>query len=337
VHQEAAGAGDAGDHLGEVGGAAGWQGFQGRRLDAERGLAAAVAPGDQLVDEATPVVDAVEVAGAAQDQGLVEGGLEVAVVGLDRAVLVRLAGIVAAGRHFVVGAERLVAPGDVLGGGAVEIAVGGREAAGAMLERDAAQGPEGVLQVLGQGGEALAAEHDSGVLPAAIGQDEMVEPVREGLAGDGDAEVRGIGEVGQRHPAGRWHLAEDDVPLLAVQGAPVAHPPLQGPSDAIIGEGVRVGHLQMAQQGDGLHRRIVLQDRQQQRLPDRGERIGNRAAALGPALGGQAGGGLDPASGALTEARPGGGGALATTTSVLHVGSHLLVGDGFARHVGTSA
>jgi hypothetical protein len=37
-----------------------------------------------------------------------------------------------------------------------------------------------------------------------------------------------------------------------------------------------------------------------------------------------------------TAACPGGGGALAMTMSVLHVGSHLLVGDGFARHVGTS-
>jgi hypothetical protein len=55
-----------------------------------------------------------------------------------------------------VGAERLVAAGDVLGGGTVEVAVGGREAVGAMLERGAAQGPEGVLEVLGEGGEALA-------------------------------------------------------------------------------------------------------------------------------------------------------------------------------------
>ena len=70
MHQEAAGAGDAGDHLGEVCGTAGWQGFQSRCLDPERGLAAAVAPGNELVDEAAPVVEAGEVAGAAQDQGL---------------------------------------------------------------------------------------------------------------------------------------------------------------------------------------------------------------------------------------------------------------------------
>ena len=43
---------------------------------------------------------------------------------------------------------------------------------------------------------------------------------------------------------------------------------------------------------------------------------------------------VDPARSALAEAGPGGGGALTVATSVLHVRSHLLVGDGFARHEG---
>lgn len=313
VHQEAAGAGDAGDHLGEIGGAAGWQALQGGRLDPECGLAAAVAPGDELVDEAAPVGEAGEVARAAQDQGLVEGGLEVAVVGLDRAVLVRLAGVVAAGRHAVVDTEGLIAAGDVLGRHAVEVTVRGREAVGAMLARNAAQRPEGVLQVLAQGGEALAAKHDGDMLPAAIGENEMVEPVGQGLTGDGDGEFPGVDEVRQRHPAGLGHPTEDDVPFRAMQGAPVAHPPLQGPPYPVVGEAIRVGHLQMAQQGDGLHRRVVLQDRQQHRLPHRGKWIGDGAAALGLALGWQLGIGLDPAGGTLTEACASGGGALAVT------------------------
>ena len=57
-----------------------------------------------------------------------------------------------------------------------------------MLARDAAEGPERVLEVLRQRGEALAAEDDGGMLPAAVGQDEVEEAVREGYAGDGDAE-----------------------------------------------------------------------------------------------------------------------------------------------------
>ena len=97
VHEEAAGAGNAGDDLGEVGGAPGRQRPQRRRLGAQGSLAAAVAAGDELIDEAAPVGDIGEVTGAAQDQRLVERGLEMAVVGFHRAVLMRFAGIVAAG------------------------------------------------------------------------------------------------------------------------------------------------------------------------------------------------------------------------------------------------
>ena len=56
-----------------------------------------------------------------------------------------------------------------------------------MLAWDAAEGPEGILEVLGQRREALAAKHDGGVLPAAVGHDEVEEPVRERRASDGDA------------------------------------------------------------------------------------------------------------------------------------------------------
>ena len=119
-----------------------------------------------------------------------------------------------------------------------------------------------------------------------------------------------------------------------MERAPVAHPPLQRPADAVVGEGVGVGHLQMAQQRHRLHGGVALEDRQQHRLPDRLERIGNGAPALGLALRRQARIGVDPASGALAEPGPGGGGALAVTMAVLHVRSHLLVGDGFARHGG---
>ena len=106
---------------------------QRRRLRAHGSVSAAIAAGDEPVDEAAPVGDIGDVARAAQDQRLVEGGLEVAVVGVHRAVLMRLTGVVAAGGHAVVRAEAFVAPGDVLCGLAVEVAICGREAVGAML------------------------------------------------------------------------------------------------------------------------------------------------------------------------------------------------------------
>ena len=51
VHHEAAGSGDAGDDLGEVGGAPGGQRTQRCRLDAHRVLPAAVLPGDAWSDK----------------------------------------------------------------------------------------------------------------------------------------------------------------------------------------------------------------------------------------------------------------------------------------------
>ena len=62
VNEEAAGPGDAGEHLGDVGGAAGRQGPQGRRFDPHGVVPAPVTGGDELVDEAAPVGDVVEVA-----------------------------------------------------------------------------------------------------------------------------------------------------------------------------------------------------------------------------------------------------------------------------------
>ena len=50
----------------------------------------------------------------------------------------------------------------------------------------AAQAPKRVLKSLGQGDEALAAEHDMGVFEAGMGQPEMIEPVRERRTCDGD-------------------------------------------------------------------------------------------------------------------------------------------------------
>jgi len=114
-----------------------------------------------------------------------------------------------------------------------------------MLMRHPAQGPERVLQVLSQSREALTAEHDSGMFPAAVGQHKVIEAVWQGHSGDGDPKRACIGEVGQRHTPGLLRLAEDHVTLGTMQGAPVAHAPFQCPPDAVIGKAVWVSHLQM--------------------------------------------------------------------------------------------
>ena len=99
----------------------------------------------------------------------------------------RDAGIVAGRRHAVVAAQFFVAVGQVRGGIFVEIAERRRQAVAAMLAGSPAERPQGVLQAFRQGYEALAAEHDMGMLEAGIGEPEMIEPVVERLASDRNA------------------------------------------------------------------------------------------------------------------------------------------------------
>ena len=101
-----------------------------------------------------------------------------------------------------------------------------------MLRRRAAERPQGALQPPGQRREALPAEHHVGVREAGAGQAEVVQPVVEGRAGDGDRQAVGIGEVRQSEPARRVRLAEHDLALGAVHGPPRPHAPLQSPPHA---------------------------------------------------------------------------------------------------------
>jgi len=72
-----------------------------------------VAPGNSQVDEAPVVLNACEVAAAAQDQRLIDGGLEMSVLGFHRPVLVGFTAIVTAGIHAVMADEGIIAPGHV--------------------------------------------------------------------------------------------------------------------------------------------------------------------------------------------------------------------------------
>ena len=103
---------------------------------------------------------------------------------LDRAVLVCDASIVAGGRHAVMDAQLLVAPGEVLLRITVEIAECRRQAVAAVLFRHAAQRPQRVLQAFRERHEALATENDMGMLEARKRQPEVIEPMIEALTGD---------------------------------------------------------------------------------------------------------------------------------------------------------
>ena len=103
---------------------------------------------------------------------------QVAVGGLDRAVLVGDAAVVAAGGHAVVVAERSVADGPVLIHLRCEIAERRGEAVAPMLARRAAERPERVLETRGERHEALAAGHDMSMLEAAEGEAEVIPSPR---------------------------------------------------------------------------------------------------------------------------------------------------------------
>ncbi len=104
------------------------------------GVAGILAAHD-LVDEAAIGCEIVEVADAAHQQRVLDRFLEMAVRGLDRAVLMSEAPIVAGRLHPVIGAQRIVAPGQILARVRGKVAERGREAVAAMLARRAAEGP----------------------------------------------------------------------------------------------------------------------------------------------------------------------------------------------------
>ena len=100
-------------------------------------------------------------------------------------------------------AQLLVAPRQVLLGLTIEIAERRRQAVAAVLFRHAAQRPQRVLQAFRERHEALAAEHDMGMLEARERQPEVIEPMIEPLTRDRDAERAHVGEVRQADAARR--------------------------------------------------------------------------------------------------------------------------------------
>jgi len=177
-----------------------------------------------------------------------------------------------------------------------------------MLQRRAAEAPKRVLQALRQGDEALAAQHDLGMAPAAERQAEVVQQVRERLAGDRDAEFGAVGEVRQPLLTRRMLLPEDHLLLRPVQRLPMADPAFEGAADA-IGE-VGVATPQFAQDSHRAQAGSGAEHWHNLAVPDRGQRIGSstsaglalvrRRAGIGlkagaragtePGLGGQSGG-----------------------------------------------
>ena len=115
------------------------------------------------------------------------------------------------------------------------------------------------------------------MLPAGERQAEVVEPMIQRHAGDGDAKRRRIGEIRQALLTRRMFLAEDHLPLRAVQRLPQADPALQRAAQN-IGE-PSVAALHLAQHGDRPQSRAGQQHRHDLALPILGQRIGTSSPA----------------------------------------------------------
>lgn len=291
---------------------------------------AGVAAADQFVDEAAVVLDRVEVARAAQQQRVLDGALEMAVGGLDHPILMGQPAVVAAGCHTVMAAQAGIPGGPVLLDLRGEIVEGGREAVAAVLARRAAEGPERVLHPGGQGYEALAAEHDIGVLEAAEGEAEVVEAVRQRRSRHRHADVRHVGEVGEAEPARLVGLAEDHLPLRPVQRPPLANAPLERPPHP--GAQLGMPAHQLLEDGDRPQARARLQHGNDLGVEDDGQGIGPPSLARRALLGGQARVLRNAVAGGGAEPRPGGGNRDRVGRSVLHEEPHLVIGHMAAGH-----
>ncbi len=143
------------------------------------------------------------------------------------------------------------------------------------------------LQSDGQRGEAFAAQHHLGKLPAGECQTEVIEPMRQLIAGDGDAEAALIGEVGPALLTRPVLLAKDYVALWAMQRLPTPDAPLQ--RAAYVWRQVRVTAEQLVEHGDRALVGIGLQHRDDLGVPKCRKRIGESQAAWRLPLRGQPG------------------------------------------------
>ena len=251
---------------------------------------------------------------------------------LDAAVLMRHTGIVAGGNHPVMAGQLVIAAGEVELGILIQVLEGRRQRVGPVLGRHTLQLPQRLLQPLGKGAEALAAEDHAGMLPAAIGQAEMVETVGEGLAAQGHAQLVGHGEVGQALAPRVMALGEEHLLAGTVERPPVTDPPLQRAPHAVRHDFGAELLLQRLEDADGHQARWPLQHLQRTR-PDRDERVRPcPPRSLRLALRGKRRILVDPASRTLADAGHGRRGGLGVLGAFDHVEPYLCVGDVKAGH-----
>ena len=199
-----------------------------------------------------------------------------------------------------------------------------------MIERAAAERPQRVLQPFGERHIALATQDHMGMLEPRPDETEVIKPMVEGDAANGDTKIGHIGEVRQSHPAWFMGLAEDHLLLLAVKRPPAADPPLQRPADPGAKIGMAAQHL--LEHRDRAQTRCRAQQRHDLGVEDIGQGVGSTSSPDTRLLRWQLRIVRDPVSGRRAEPGLGRRCRDAVTVSELHIEPHLMIVDVATRH-----
>ena len=263
---------DAARHLQARRNPLGWQRPERRDFLGEAVFSAGVAGRDQVAQERGVLVAGRKFPAAAEQQGLVDGRLEVPVRRLDVAVFVGLPHVDPLARDAVV-REQIAVPGLEFPP-LREVVDGGGETVAAVSPGRSAEFPQGILQAIGEGLERLrSTERDR--FPVRVGEDEVVDHVVERLAREGDAERVHAGEIGGGDVAGVVDLSEDDGLVGPAECPPLTDASFEGASVGVE-ELARMLAADPVEEGLGLESGFVAES-SFDGVPDVGEGIGSGA------------------------------------------------------------
>jgi hypothetical protein len=153
--------------------------------------------------------------------------------------------IVPGGLHAVVPHKGLIAlrEGFLLIAG--QVPNGCAQMVGTMLNRNAADLPERLLNAFSQGFKGLAKAHTHR-FDIGIGEHAVIEQMRESLPLNRHVEVTHVGEIGLGPFTGDMHLLKDDFPLWSLLRTPLRNVALQC---AHLGRAIRAW-MALAQLGE---------------------------------------------------------------------------------------
>ena len=258
----------------EAGNRGGGQAPQRRALLGEAGGGRPIAPvRDHLLDERLVACEVVERRMAAHEQGLRHQRFQASMRLLRNAILVGAAGRDPTRADPIVLEHRPEPRRQRAATTDFQLVRRGRQIVAAQHGGGAAERPQRALDAGHERLEGLAKRHGHPG-PMAVAENEFKQEMRQGLAGDRDAEIRTVREVDRGFAPRDRHLLEEHLRLDAVAGTPVAKSPLQRPRLAqleLVGIPLPEDLQHELRFEDALH--VASQQRLHVRQPDRGKRI----------------------------------------------------------------